>query len=252
MKSFRFLPILALFIGILSVPARGVLTVLTDLTGNAGSPTSYGNTLTFSNSGLTVTASAWSFSLGASDNAFETAGLGQWSTGLGVNDRTEGLNSGSPQHQVDNVGVDNFVLFIFDEQVEITSVRIDPYGTWDRDVSYWVGNVTPSLNLTGKSYTDLASLGFYSQVNNNGTASDSYRDVTIAAPRLGNALLFGALVDGSGSQSQSSYQDYFKITSITAKVPPETPPIPEPTAALFGWALAAFCGTVRRRVRSRT
>ncbi len=248
MKLRFFCSTIAIFAGISS--ANAVFTTL-NLTGAAGDATSFGNTLTFSQGGLTVTTSAWAYT-GAAGTTFETAGLGQYSTGLGVSDRSEGLNPGNPSHQVDNVGPDNFVMFSFGASaVDISSINIDPYGIYDRDVSYWVGNVAPGTDLTGKSYAQLSALGFtQGRFDALSTASENPLAVSIA--KTGNTILFGTYVGeppntGAGSTTD---EDRFKIASITAGpvVPP--PPVPEPTTALFGLALMGFCSTSRRRAKA--
>ena len=113
------------------------------------------------------------------------------------------------------------MLFRFSAPVDPLAVRIDPYGTYDRDVSYWVGNVNPSIDLTGQLYGDLGGLGFLSRIDSNGTASSSPRDVSISNPFSVNALLFGAKYLGAGDG-----QDRFKITLVSAAVPvPSTLPL---------------------------
>lgn len=245
MKPYLLCSAIAIFAGI--SPANAVFTTL-NLTGGAGSPASFGNTLTFSQNGLTVTTSAWAYT-GASGTLFENAGLGQYSTGLGVSDRSEGLSAGNPSHQVDNIGPDNFVMFSFGANaVDISSINIDPFGIYDRDVSYWVGNVAPGTDLTGSSYAQLAALGFtQGRFDTLSTPSETPLDVAIG--KIGNTILFGTYVGeppstGAGSTTD---EDRFKIASITAGPLVSPAPVPEPTASLFGLALLGFCSTTRRR-----
>ncbi len=166
---------------------------------------SYGNTRSFISDGVTVTASAWGYTYGSSDSALESAALGRWSTGLGACNRSE--SCGDPNHQVDNVGADDFVLFTFSEAVDITSIRIDPYGTHDRDVSYWIGSVSTPLNLNGVNYNGLDDRGFGNRIDQTYSTSTSALDVPITGGRV-NAILFGARVESSGAS------DYFKITRL--------------------------------------
>ena len=243
--KLSFCSVIAIFAGISS--AHAVFTTL-NLSGTGGDATSFGNTRTFSQNGLTVTASAWGYT-GSSGTLFENAGLGQYDTGLGVGDRSEGLSPGNPAHQVDNIGPDNFIMFSFgNNPVEISSININPFGIYDRDVSYWVGNVTPGTDLTGKSYAQLAALGFtQGQFNALSTPSEDPLEVSIG--KTGNTILFGAYLGepANTGPGPTTDEDRFKIFSITAGpvVPP--PPIPEPTTALFGLALMGFCTATRRR-----
>lgn len=174
-----------------------------------------------------MTATAWSYD---SHTGFQQGRLGLWSTGLGICSITE--RCGNPSHQVDNAGQHEYVLFQFSAPIDPTSVRIDPYGTYDRDVSYWTGNITlPSDLLVGETYSSLSGLGFFSRIDNNGTVSSSPRNVPIVSPVV-NTMLFGPRYNGGGD-------DYFKITGLTGV----TSSVPEPSSwlllslGLLGWIL---------------
>lgn len=185
-----------------------------NFTGSGGEGT-IGNSRTFTSEGVTVTATAWSYN----GTSFQAARLGLWSTGLGICSQSE--RCGDPVHQVDNAGQNEFVLFSFSTAVDPLSVRIDPYGTYDRDVSYWTGTVgLPSDLLAGETYASLGGLGFGGRIDNNGTVSSSPRDVSITSLPV-TAMLFGARVNGGGD-------DYFKITSLTG-----TASVPEPSSLLL-------------------
>jgi hypothetical protein len=201
-----------------------------DLRGNDGQGPA-GNVMMFETGGVTVTATAWSHTQGANE-ALEAAGLGQWSTGLGVQNPNE--RSGSPDHQVSNADGNDFVLFVFDAPMDVETVRIDPYGEHDRDVTYWSGNVDPSLGLTGATYSDLAALGFGPQQDDTSSSSESARNVPIATADNINALLFGARIEGTP-------EDYFKIAKITGAV------VPEPGTAIL--AALGLAGALLRRRR---
>lgn len=213
-------------------------------TGSQGGATgegSLGNTRTFTAGGVTLTASAWGYTKGDPDNAFETAALGRWSSGLGACNRTE-FPCGSPSHQVDNVGSDDWVLFVFSTAVDITSVRIDPYGNYDRDVSYYVGNVASNINLSNVSYAGLAGLGFAPRQSSSADPSSDYRDVNIpGTPQYVNAILIGGYIGGDED-------DYFKISGLAANT---RTAVPEPSTMLLMLSGAAALLPRSRRLLRR-
>jgi hypothetical protein len=232
MKLPLIISILA--VAIISTNSNGQNLVTWDLTGSGGSG-SFGNVRTFTEDGYAVAATAWSYSKGSSNTAFENAALGQWSLGLGVANRDEGVSVGSPEHHVDNNGADDFVLFLFDTPVEFGSVVIHPSGTYDRDVSYWLGNVAGPVNLTNLTYSGLAGLGFGTRVDVNNSIGSTALAVPLGGGQF-NAVLFGTQV----GEPSSSGIDRFKIAAISAT------PVPEPgTALLLGGGLAL--GLLRRR-----
>jgi len=189
-----------------------------------------GNTRTFTVGTSSVTVSAWA--LTGAGSTFEAAHLGLYSTGLGVCARTELPNCGNPAHQADNDGPDEFMLFLFNGPVDPTIVRIDPYGTYDRDVSYWTGNVGV-VSLAGLTTGGLGGLGFGSRTDNDGTASGNARDVPILSGVV-TAMLFGPKLGES--------DDRFKLKSMTVTK------APEPAAlAIFGAGLLGLFTTARRR-----
>ncbi len=216
---------------------------------------SIGNQRTFTSDGVTVYATAWY--LTSSGANFQKAALGHWGGGLGVCSSAEEsgddspFNScGSPAHTVDNDDDFDFVLFLFDQSVDPTSVRVNEFG--DTDVSYWLGNVAglaTQLNLLVNTDTsELDDLGFNSrQDDNNGDDDD--RTISLTSPLNNyNALLIGATLHSSFDGN-----DAFKLKNLTVNfTTPEIPetPVPEPgTIALLGLGLAGLAVARRRQAR---
>jgi len=208
------------------------------------SGSSYGNQITFTQGLETLRVSAWSDTANTPLNSFETAYITSFAAGLGVCNRDEGSisscihGSGAP-HEVDNVGQQDLVLFLFDSPQSMQSLTIDPNGTWDRDVSFWVGNVSASMTLVGSTFTNLGALGFGSQVNSLNSAGNAALTISLGG-YMGNALLVGGLFPADGTP------DRFKIRSLvtgngTVSV------VPVPASA---WLLVSAFGvlaTIRRR-----
>ncbi|GAA3946551.1 VPLPA-CTERM sorting domain-containing protein [Allohahella marinimesophila] len=220
-----------------SLPAAALSVDFTKAA-DASSGNGYGNSLTFGS----MTARAYA------DTGYygklETAQLLQWNTGLGVCNRDERKNCGSPQHQVDNSHSKDLVAFFFDSAVNFDSVTIDPYGKFDRDISYWVGSVGTDFNLSGNTYSSLEAVGFGSRTDAHSTVSN--HALTVGLSGTGNALLVSASIAGGYTGN-----DFFKISglNISAVTGPDTPtPVPLPAAAwLMMSGLAAYGWTARKR-----
>jgi len=208
-----------------------------------GNGSTYGNRLTYAQGGETLRVTAWANTADGPLGGFESAFLQRFSTGLGVCNRDEGsirnCVSRGLDHQVDNVGQLELVLFLFESPQAMQSLTIDPYGTWDRDVSYWVGTVSPTATLGGLDFGDLATLGFggrHDALNSVGGAA-----LTVGLGGLvGNALLVGALNPADNSP------DRFKMrTLVTTMAPPTVVPLP-PAAWLLLSALGPLAALRRR------
>ena len=213
----------------------------------------FGNALDFG--GLTVTA--WA-TTGSPNSNIEDAQIDRFSTGLGVCNRSEGVNCGDPAHQVDNFGDDDYVLFLFDQQVDFESIVIDPFNTWDRDVSFWVADITSSGVLSNMNPaildpisgdtnsngpTSSADFPFYNKRNANPSSNPKTFNLSNAlGGSTGNALLFAARADAGDYYDN----DRFKISSLTY-----TAVVPVPAAVwLFGSGLLGLVGVARRRKAS--
>jgi len=204
-----------------------------------------------------MTASAWATTGVPTNNnsLIDEAQIHAWSTGLGACNKSEGLANGgcstSTEHQVDNIGDDDYILFLFDQTVSFDNIVIDPYFRSDRDVSFWIGNISSSSDLLGLDPADLDlgstnSIGFgpYNQKSFYGASSSPETiDLTGATGgNIGNALLFAARADAGNYYDN----DYFKIASLEAVAV-----VPVPAAVwLFGSGLIGLIGFARRKSAS--
>ena len=219
----------------------GATTVTFNFTtsgGTVGGGSPFGDTRTYTSGIYSVTATAYSLP-GNLSGDFTAAQLNQYNgLGLAVCDQSEGAGCGAPEHQVDNHGNIDFVLFTFYVSGVLTSldpasIVINPYGVYDRDMTYWVGNTGPALSTIG-----LAGV-FGSRIDDDSTVSGDARTVTLDGG-TGDALLIAARLPGDNADG---YLDYFKIESLTIN----TVATPEPaTFGLSGLALIGL-GLLRRR-----
>ncbi len=173
------------------------------LSGNTSTDGTDGNMRTYSSSGVSVKASA--FSRDRSNGAWAASYLGAYSGGLGVTDGSEG-SGGSNMHMVDNVGRDNYVLFEFSEQVVIDMVTLG-YVVGDSDLSIWIGSLAdPFNNHVQLSDSLLNNLGF-SEVNLTNLSSSRTANIN-AGNVAGNVLVVAAWT------GDSTPDDRFKIQQL--------------------------------------
>jgi hypothetical protein len=208
-----------------------------DLTG-ANDQGSVGNVRTFNSGGITLTATAWSYS-----TSFQPGALGRWSLGLGVCDQAELSSSGgctSPEHEVDNNGYRDYVLFQFSSPVDPLSVSVTTVNDDDLDASYFVGTLSlPADRLKDDTYASLATRGFGARLDNDYSGSSDSRTVTLTSGFV-TGLLFGA--------REGSSNDGFKISQLVVDKPNLT--VPEPASMLlFGFAALGIAPRLRRRLR---
>jgi PEP-CTERM motif len=194
----------------------------------------FSNSMTLTVDGITVTATAW----GLTDDseatlAWERGQLGDWSTGLGVCNQSEGTGCQSPLHTVDNAGQLDGVLFSFSERLLLDSAFITAWAS-DYDASYWSG--TGAFSPLGLS---LAALGASTDDNFGGTATTGQmRSVDLSGSSAADWLFFGASATNS-----DHIDDRMKIKALTV----ERRRVPEPyTLSLLMLGLGAIAHRRRR------
>jgi hypothetical protein len=209
------------------------------------------NTRTYQSNGLFVTVTGWSVTGGAQNNQFERAQVGRYSTGLGICNSDEGSNCSDPAHQVDNVGQLEYIMLTFSAPISQLGVIIDPYNTWDRDVTYYVGSQMALGDITGLQESALTANGYFGPLHSNSTMSSASRQVDLNFASTGGfttRVLFGAR---NYMNNPDSDADRFKMWALLAtpyNVPGDFGDVPEPsTYALIGAGLGGLM-LYRRRV----
>ncbi len=256
MRSFSsWLPVAGLTLaGLVSGGTANAVT-LSFLSGpaNAGN---WGNSLVFSSGGISVTASAFAETGTESPSAsgwylFQTAQIYRWSTGLGICNRVEGLASSTcsdTEHEVDTVGRDDLLVFVFNQNVNVESITVDPYNSSgsdpnDRDITYWVGNLASMPALTTQTFDSLSAMPTFTETLN--PATSGFDPLTHTLTGTGNVLLVSGDYSNRSCKNvdvtTNSECEAYKIRDITVSA------VPVPAAAwLFGSALGLL-GAARRR-----
>jgi len=212
-------------------------------TPSTSSGTGYGNVHTFTADGIMVTVTAWGLT-GSSGTTFQTAAVARTASGLGSCNRGEGASCTGNSQRVDDNSQLEFLLFQFSSPVALKQIVLDPGGTsFDRDVSYWVGNLSGSLNGLGLS--GLAGLGFGSRQDVLNSAGSSALTLSLTGSDV-TSLLFGARAALSPSTAED---DRFYIRSLTDDSPVAAPEAG--TLLLVGSGLVGLAaGKFGRRVFS--
>jgi hypothetical protein len=207
----------------------------------SGSGLTTTRTYSDSSSGLSVTIYGVSI---VSNNTFSQASVGYYSgNGLGVCNSAEISSCGSPYHTADNVGQYDFLLFIFNQQVDLTSISMKLFNTggttYDWDNSYEVSNKTFS-QVNGK----LASTVTFTNNDQTAFSAASNPTVTQTLSGTGTTLLFGPRYNTTDND------DFFKISTLKVNTLERLNPVPEPaTYGMVGLALLG-AGLLRRAKRS--
>lgn len=182
-----------------------------------------------------MSISSWGHTRGKKNDAFESGKTIIYPTGLGVTNRDEGPRV--PEHQIDNGRGNDWILIVFDSTVTDVKIVVDPYGVWDRDVTYYTANIGGDVDLASLTYSDLSDLGFGERTDDLGTRSSEEREIEIqGATSSFNAILIGAQLGKQGLRGV----DRFKIDGVSA-----TMAVPEPSVSLLG--LVGLMGLLRRR-----
>jgi hypothetical protein len=198
MKNKLSILVAAITLGL--VPASLKAVTFTFDTGgtNAGG---MNNTRTFTQGSLTVAVTAWSRlpSGGGISSSYTQSFVGQYGGGNGLGVTNDGEDGSDPSHKVDNLNGYDFLLFSFNQAVDINSIDLRSVGSQyydDSDFRLWIGNTNVLTTLAAGAFEDNLGGG-------------SSRTATVNAGNvLGQYILVGAIPTTSGDNPNDQFKIY--------------------------------------------
>ena len=209
---------------------------------SSGTDGTDGNIRAYSSGAIQVQASAWSYNGTTLQQSF----LGQYgSNGVGVTNPNEGNGATANSHTTDNVGQYDFILLLFNQAVNISSARLNPYSvsTTPTDNDAYISYASAALPFTvSPTAVPLASSVFASLLANgynvSGNNVSPYSTVVNSSNLFGNVWVIGAARTNPDANS-----DGFKLASVTVSAA-----VPEPsTWAMMLMGFGAIGVASRRR-----
>ena len=222
------IPAVAAAAVVMAAPAAASVTI-SFTGGNSSTDGADGNIRTFTNGGITVQASGFSYD----GNTLERAWLGRYSSGLGVTNNDEGNGTSNNNHTIDNLGQRDFVLLIFNQAVNIQSAVLTPFdiSPTANDNDAWVSYANLAGLFTSPTPTAVPlNSTLWALLNGNdynvqGNMTSPYGTSLNSSGFYGNAWLIGA-----GNPNPDRNDDGFKLSSIVVNPGPS---VPEPAT----WAM---------------
>lgn len=238
--------------------AQAATTVTFPMTTNgtvAGGGREY--TVTVGSTTVKVRVTAWSTASTAANGLVQDASLGVYSpNGFGVTNDDE--PNSSPHHTVDNSVKKDFIIFQFDQPVQLVSGQFTTYnvgsGKYDSDATVGFGNTNigwqSSLGLNNGTYAQLSTL-FGNSFNTVASASTNSQTTATnllnTTGNVGNIWLIGAAfnnpAENCGTSGKDLCLDGFKLAQLKVVAA-----VPEPSTWMMMILGFGFVGmSVRRR-----
>lgn len=225
----------------MAAPAEAQTSIF-NLTGGSSATTgTAGNSRVFTaETGLTVTAQAWS--MNTSTGVATAAYLGSYSAGLGVTNSNE--NGSYPEHTIDNRNGYDFVTLTFSQAVQMRYAALTPFnvnsGSVPAENNAWVSFTYDPALLPITATSVWSNLMLHStEVKGNLNAAQNYISNLNPGMNSGNIWIVGA----DRLNTSSVLDDGFKLSGFNVQIP-----TPEPSS----WALMiGGLGMVGASLRSR-
>jgi hypothetical protein len=227
-----------LVIGAIASAAPSARALTSDFNFTATPATTLGDSKSFTSGGVSVNVSAIT-----TDGSANSQTIWQSSNGLGIF-TTDG--GGVFQNQVDNIGVDEALVFDFGNKASFESITLslvfEGFLLPDDQFQIWGGHADPTAGFA--TYSAIASAGFVSLRNGNGcpgVTGPTICDRTLPLSGLGLFRYLIVAAPGTGGSNDS-----FAVKSIKG-----VSPVPGPAALpLLASALAGFAWFRRRQLRA--
>ena len=211
---------------------------------SSGTSGTAANVRSYSSGAIQVQASAWSYNGTTLQQSF----LGQYgSNGIGVTNPNEGNGATGNSHTTDNVGQYDFILLLFNQAVNISSARLNPYAVSgsSSDNDAYVSYANAALPFTSSpTAVPLASSVFASLLTNGYNVSGN--NVSPYSTVINSSSLFGNVwVIGASRSNPDDVFDGFKLASVNV-----TAAVPEPSTwamMLIGFGAIGVASRRRRK-----
>ena len=257
MRPIRFLAVVTAFALTIAAPIAPVAasTTITFPMTSGGSGTSGGRVFTMTVGGKTVQVRVTGWTTNGANVSKEKVYV--YSNGLGVTSSGEG--SSSPNHTIDNKVNKDFLIFQFDQPVELDSAKFTTYNMGSTRTD---GDATIAYGSSATSWmTDLlASTSTYGQLStvfgnsfeaSNVASTSGQTSVTRAlnpSNKSGNVWLIGAAfsnpAENCGYKKNQLCLDGFKLSQVAVSA------VPEPSTWMMMLLGFGFVGYSLRRRKS--
>ena len=242
---------ICLGLGLCLATAPFANATMVDFTTGTSHDGTMGNSLCYNSSGASMncngsqflTVTAWGVT-GNGGTTLAAGALGNYAgsnLGLGVCNAVEGNDCSAPNHEVDNSGHLDFVLFQFSSTVTSASVVLNPVCNCGfTDSTFYTGNLTGTIS--GKSLASLGTVGLSGPTSQ--TGGNSQQNVSITGISGGvTSILIGADINPNAPHYQD---DFFKIGSLTYSTGSGVPEPSSLTSLGLGLGLLGWFG--RRKI----